>query len=91
MAGVKGRSGGRRAGAGRKAQPLEERQFGMRQVVVDAVTDDDWRQVTATALTQAKDGDATARAWLSSWVMGAAPKELTLKGDDDHPMVFVIE
>ncbi|MBS0590293.1 MAG: hypothetical protein JSR65_06605 [Proteobacteria bacterium] len=38
--------------------------------MLDAVTLDDWREVVAATLAAAKNGDAQARSWLASYVMG---------------------
>jgi hypothetical protein len=38
--------------------------------LLDAVTLDDWREVCAAAVAAAKQGDATARAWLASYLVG---------------------
>lgn len=91
MAGVKGRSGGARPGSGQKASKTDLYQGQMRALVEEVVTPDDWRYVVSVALGRAKAGDAVSRAWLSPWVWGAEPKEVTVKGDADHPFVFVVE
>jgi hypothetical protein len=91
MAGVKGRSGGARPGSGQKSTKTEDYQATMRAIVEEVVTPDDWRYVVKVALGRAKAGDPGSRAWLSPFVWGAEPKEVTVKGDQDHPFVFVIE
>lgn len=51
-------------------------------VLLDTVTLDDWRDVVAGALAQAKDGDPAARTWLASYLVGRpetkAPAPLTV-------------
>ena len=51
-------------------------------VLLEAVTLDDWRAVIINAKTQAKAGDAQARAWLAQYLMGKpagnAPTPLTV-------------
>lgn len=42
----------------------------------EAVTLDDWREVVMQALTTAKAGDATARAWLAKYLVGLVPPTL---------------
>lgn len=39
-------------------------------VLLDAVTLDEWREVVNGALQAAKEGDATARAWLTQYLIG---------------------
>lgn len=76
MAGVKGRSGGRRPGAGRKSEATRTYQESMRAVFEQIITRDDWQKVVMTALALAKAGDKSAREWLSDWVIGKVPDEL---------------
>lgn len=51
-------------------------------VLLDTVTLEDWRGVVAGALQAAKDGDASARAWLAQYLVGKpehkAPTPLTV-------------
>jgi hypothetical protein len=51
-------------------------------VLLDAVSLEDWREVVGAALTSAKTGDPTARAWLAQYLVGkpavAAPAPLTV-------------
>jgi hypothetical protein len=51
-------------------------------VLLDSVTLDDWRDVVTGALRAAKEGDASARAWLAQYLVGkpvgAAPTPLTI-------------
>ena len=37
----------------------------------------DWRQICRTAVADAKDGDAKARAWLAKYCLGPKPPTLT--------------
>lgn len=39
----------------------------------EAVTLDDWRAIVATAVIEAKSGDAAARKWLSDYLLGVSP------------------
>lgn len=81
MAGVKGRSGGRRSAAGTKSAATEAYQGTLRAQFEACVTPDQWRGVIAKALEQATNGDATARAWLTPWLVGAEPKEVKVSAD----------
>ena len=51
-------------------------------VLLDAVSLPEWREVVSAALAAAKSGDATARAWLSQYLVGRpsanAPAPLTV-------------
>jgi hypothetical protein len=51
-------------------------------VLLNSVTLEDWRNVVDGALKAAKEGDATARAWLAQYLMGKpeakAPTPLTV-------------
>jgi len=82
MAGVKGRSGGARPGAGAKKKSTEEQQQANRDLVLSIVTDQDLIDVTRTALVQSKDGDQAARNWISSYCLGNPKNEhdVNIKG-----------
>jgi hypothetical protein len=51
-------------------------------ILLDSVTLEDWREVVSNALAAAKAGDAKARVWLATFLMGAprhkAPTPLTV-------------
>lgn len=83
--------GGSRPGAGRKSLKTIDYQAGMRQVVEDVVTPEKWRDAVEGMLQTIKEGNSKAFSALAPYVMGAPPKEVTVKGDADHPMVFVVE
>ena len=83
--------GGSRPNAGRKPKRTEQYQVKMRAIIEETVTAQDWRDVVKMALQDAKDGDKDARRWLAPWVVGAEPKEVTVKGDEDAPMVVRVE
>jgi hypothetical protein len=50
--------------------------------LLEAVTLDDWRDIVAAAVTSAKSGDSSARAWLAQYLVGkpalTAPAPLTV-------------
>lgn len=64
-------------------------------VMVDAISAEDWRQVTKTALEAAKSGDNNARNWLSAYLIGRAnstaptPLEVTVMAWSDKDPVAV--
>lgn len=72
--------GGARPGAGRKARATEDYQGAMRGVFETRVTPSAWAAVIDRALEQAQLGDDRARAWLTPWLVGAEPKEVTVTG-----------
>lgn len=63
----------------------------MRAVVEEVVTPEKWKAAVEGMLATIAEGNSKAFTALAPYVMGAAPKEVTVKGDADHPMVFVIE
>lgn len=60
---IKGSSGG----PGRPPKKREERFL---EITLSAVTYKDWEEIVKKALKQAKTGDATARKWLSDYLIG---------------------
>lgn len=46
-------------------------------VVMNACDLDTWQAIVERAVTDAKNGDSTARAWLSSYLMGKPSPRLT--------------
>lgn len=54
--------GGKRVGSGRKSKAEE---LGMADIIDAAVSSDDWRDIFSKAKEQAKDGDKSAREWLT--------------------------
>lgn len=69
-----GTNGGARPGAGRKSQSTIAYQKRMVHLVQKTVTENVWQAIVVKATEQAKEGDGVARAWLTPWVLGAAPK-----------------
>ena len=67
--GNSGGPGGARPGAGRKRKDAQEAAL----KVFGGVSEEDLQAIVAKAVEQAKDGDATARAWLSDRVFGKVP------------------
>ncbi|MBI5879945.1 MAG: hypothetical protein HZB53_20040 [Chloroflexi bacterium] len=45
--------------------------------MADSITLDDWRQIVARAVADAKAGDKSARDWLSRYLLGETPITLT--------------
>jgi hypothetical protein len=66
---VKGNSvaKGNKGGPGRPKRKREERYY---EILVSAVTFEDWRAIVKKAADQARRGDATARKWLADYIVG---------------------
>ena len=60
---VKGDSGG----PGRPKKSREQRYY---EITMTACTFDDWKKIVKKAVEQSKRGDATARKWLSDYLVG---------------------
>ena len=58
---------GNPGGPGRPRRPTEDTYLAM---LTDAVPPELWAQICARATVDALEGDAQARAWLSSYLMG---------------------
>jgi hypothetical protein len=80
-----GTRGGARPGAGRKSTKTVGYQTTRRALIEQVVTVKRWCAIIEMAVTQAESGDRYAREWLASYVVGPPPKEIVLKGDEDHP------
>ena len=63
----------------------------MRAAFEHRVDQDRWNAVIDRALADAVAGDAVARAWLTPWVVGAVPREVTGQVDPTGRFVFVVE
>jgi hypothetical protein len=55
-------------GPGRPPRTAERRYL---EILMEEVTEDDWREVVRQARDDAKAGNGTARAWLSKYLKGA--------------------
>ena len=81
---VRDRSGrftkGNPGGPGRPPRATEAEYLG---ALADMVSLADWREIAEKAVQQAKRGDATARKWLSDYLMGAPLQktDITSKGE----------
>jgi hypothetical protein len=80
MAGVKGKSGGARPGAGRKSPDFAAYQARMRDALISCVSEEDVRAIVARAVTDAKDGNPIARLWLGAYVFGKPPEKVDVQG-----------
>jgi len=55
---------------GGPGRPRKEREDRFYEIAVTSVTFQDWKEIVARAVRQAKNGDSTARKWLSDFLMG---------------------
>lgn len=64
-----------------------KRVYARRPLYLDAMMSecslDDWRDITRQAITDAKDGKASARTWLSNYILGPA-HALVDRESSDH-------
>lgn len=81
MAGVSGRSGGARAGSGRKSDGEILR---FRGLIDQAVTETDWLEIVRAAMKEAKGegkGANLARVWLASYRFGVPTQPVDVAGE----------
>jgi hypothetical protein len=64
---------GNPGGPGRPRRTIEREYMA---ALGDAITLDDWREVVARAVADAKAGDQGARNWLAKYLLGSAPRTL---------------
>lgn len=88
MAGVKGRSGGRRPGAGPKRKEVKDWQHRNLLVLQSTFGEADVRQIADALKQDLKAGNPDARKVGLAYVFGAAPKEVTVTGDDEAPVTI---
>jgi hypothetical protein len=65
---------------GRPSKKREERFY---EITLSTCTYDDWTEIVKKAVAQAKRGDATARKWLSDYLLGPAQQrvDVTTNGE----------
>jgi hypothetical protein len=59
-----------RAGPGRPPRTVERRYL---QILMEEVTEDDWREIVRQAKDDAKTGNVATQAWLSKYPLGNDP------------------
>jgi hypothetical protein len=85
MAGVKGRSGGARPGAGRKRKETVEMQGNRRDALLDVVTERLWRETVKGWFETARETKNYALLFpLLPYIMGAAKQEINVSGQVEH-------
>jgi hypothetical protein len=88
MAGVKGRSGGARPGAGAKRKETVQMQGNRRDALLDVVTEQLWRETLKGWIQTARDtGNYALLFPLLPYLMGAAKSELHVSGQVEHVQI----
>lgn len=65
-----------------KGRPPREKEVRYLDLMKQVVTDDDWKAIVKKATDQARRGDASARKWLSDYLIGAPTQRTELTGAD---------
>jgi hypothetical protein len=81
-------SGGARPGAGRPKASVVAYQASRRDQLQALVTDKDWEAIVMRAVNDAKNGDYVARTWLTPYVAGKVPDELTLHASHQIEIIY---
>lgn len=71
-------------------RPTKEREMQYRDVLVTAVSITDWNDIIQKAVKQAKQGDGSARKWLSDYLVGIPAQKMELANADNSPFELVI-
>jgi hypothetical protein len=87
MAGVKGRSGGARPGAGRKRQDTIVMQANRRDVVLMVITEAKWKETVEAWLEMAKETPSVIYPLLP-YLLGGAKQEINVSGRVDHTLTI---
>lgn len=78
---------GNEGGPGR---PKKEREQRFYEITLSTVTFEDWKAIVEKAVTDAKRGDATARKWLSDYLMGQPVQRTELTGADGGEIILKV-
>jgi recombinational DNA repair protein RecR len=71
---------------GRKSKATEQSYL---SIMLDVISEDDFREIVIKARDQAKRGDATARKWISDYILGMPVQRTELSGPDGEPITFI--
>lgn len=66
--------------AGRQPKERERRFY---EITLATVTFEDWREIVVRAVTDAKRGDATARKWLSDYLVGVPEQRVDVTSNGE--------
>lgn len=89
MAGVKGRSGGARAGAGRKTKETVVEQAHRREVILQVIGDPEWRDLLVSWLAMAKTTPSVIYPILP-YLLGGAKQEIDVNARVEHVRITEI-
>jgi hypothetical protein len=89
MAGVK--SGSEREKALERASrtPVRSTNEKFLKLTFDTVKDDDWREIIEKAVEQAKQGNPTARQWLSNYTIGI-PRQMPQEDEERETKIIIV-
>ena len=73
-----------------KGRPKKEREQRYTEITMTTCTYKDWGAIVQKAVDQAKRGDATARKWLSDYLIGAPTQKHEHGGTDGGPLIFKV-
>lgn len=76
---------GNKASPGRKPKERELRYY---DILMSAVTFEDWEAIVKKAAEQAKRGDQAARKWLADYLVGAPVQRQEISGKDGGPLII---
>lgn len=79
---------GYKGGPGRPKRKHEDRYI---RWMAQRVKKKDWDQVVDVAMANAKAGDAAARRWLSDYLIGRPPQQVTIEGDVGFQFPAIVE
>jgi len=68
-------------------RPPKEREVRFYEITLATVTFDDWKEIVARAVQDAKRGDAPARKWLADYLIGTPEQKLDVTSNGNT--VFV--
>ena len=69
-------------------RPPKKREERFLEITLESCTFTDWKEIVKKAVDQAKRGNATARKWLSDYVIGPPTQKQEVTGKDGGPMRF---
>ena len=74
-----------RGGPGRPKKSKEERYY---DILISTVSLNDWRDIVKRAVGDAKRGDASARTWLSNYIIGQPKQTIELGNKDGLTLII---
>ena len=66
-----------------KGRPKKKREERYLEITMSACTFKDWRLIVQKAVNDAKRGDATARKWLSDYLIGSPQQKMDITTDGE--------